>query len=214
MNGKILLLSFAVILAGLFAMPNTLSVFAGQHTFAIADNTSICANCHPDVLNEITSGSYHKSLIGANNECKGCHTIDRIATTLIPRGNNTGNWTAADNYVGLDVVKGVFVLANGTGNNTNISVSGVHVAVTVECVWCHNAVNQTNDAHNIYTSNASSNTDLRGTNEACVGCHTKANVNLKWVRWAGLNITYDFNESKFTAFEPNSNMNTTNTSNQ
>ncbi len=213
MNSKILLLSIAVISVGLFAMPSTLSLFAGQHTFDKAGNTTICAKCHSDVLSEITNSQYHKSLIGSNSECKGCHTSDRINATLIPKGNQTSNWTVAS-YVGLDIANGKFIVANAsTANGTTINVGSVHAAVTIECVWCHSAVNLTNDAHSVYASYANGNTSLKGSNAACIGCHTKTIVNMTWVRKTGYNTNYDFNTSALT-FTVNSTANTTITTNQ
>ncbi|MDO9097961.1 MAG: NapC/NirT family cytochrome c [Candidatus Methanoperedens sp.] len=190
MNSKILLLSIAVISVGLFAMPSTLSLFAGQHTFDKAGNTTICAKCHSDIISEINNGAFHKSLITAGssgNECKGCHTTATVAGNLIQRGNQTGNGSATV-FVGLNLGSGNFTQANGT----NYSVGLAHAAVTVECVSCHYAVVFTNDAHKEFADNTSSMTYLKGSNEACIGCHTKSRMEITWVRKGGYNFTFDF----------------------
>lgn len=206
MNSRILLLSVAVITVGLFAMPSTLSLFAGQHTFDKAGNTTICAKCHSDVLTEIQFGNYHKSLIPAGaggNECKGCHTSATVAGNLIPRGNQSGNGTATS--VGLYIANGSFAYGNGT----NISVGSVHAAVTVECKACHYAVDFTNDAHKDFADNTTAEPWLKGANEACIGCHTKVAVNMTWIRYSGYNYTFDFQTRIGTLSKNETKVNTT-----
>ncbi len=195
MNSKILLLTIAVISVGLFAMPTTLSLFAGQHTFDKAGNNTICAKCHSDIQTEIQAGTYHRTLLNdSTGECKGCHTSSYINGTLIPKGNSSGNGTAF--AVGLNIAAGNFTMANGT--NVSYGAGQVHAAVTVECKACHTAVDFTNDAHRPFADNTSSQTWLRGANEACIGCHTKAVVGFTWARKGGYNYTYDFANSSGT----------------
>lgn len=188
-------LTIGIIAIGVFLLPNTLALFSGQHTFDKAGNTTICAKCHSDVISEINAGNYHKSLIpsgAGGTECKGCHTTATINSSLIPigvngSGNNSGNFN-----VGLNLATGNFTRANGT-NLTGYS--GAHAAITVECASCHYAVNFTNDAHKSFADNSSSQTWLRGSNEMCVGCHTKTRVEMTWVRKGGYNYSYDFMNS-------------------
>lgn len=220
MNSKMLLLSIAVVSVGLFAMPSTLSMFSGQHTFDKAGNTSVCAKCHSDVYIEIQGGSYHKSLIDDTTyQCKGCHTSDRINSSLIYAGNRSAsgakyNYTTSTNLAGLDLTTGKFIYANSTDNATGYNFGGgIHSAVIVECVWCHGAVNMTNDAHSVFQANSSSATQLSGSNELCVGCHTKALYQFNWVRKGGFNYTYDFanHSGTFVLNATNANSTTNNT---
>lgn len=193
MNTKMTLISIAIISIGVFVLPNTLAIFSGQHTFDKAGNTTICAKCHSDVISEMQSGSYHKSLIpasGGNIECKGCHTASTIASNLIILGNHSGNASAGFN-VGLDLRTGNFTMANGT----NATGNTVHAAITVECVSCHYAVNFTDDAHRSFADNSSSLTWMKGSNEICVGCHTKTVLMMTWARKGGYNYSYDFQNS-------------------
>ncbi len=187
-------LTIAMIVIGVFLLPNTLALFSGQHTFDKAGNTTICAKCHSDVIGEIQSGNYHKSLIldtGSGTECKGCHTTSTISSSLIPLGNGSGRNASAGYLVGLNVTTGNFTMANGT----NLTGYTLHSAITVECASCHYAVNFTDDAHRSFSDNASSQTWLRGSNEICVGCHTKTRVEMTWVRKGGYNYSYDFMNS-------------------
>jgi len=180
MKNRTLLLLIAVILVGIFALPNALSIFAGQHSFDKAGNGTICQKCHSDVYSELsTASTYHKSISSnATDPCKACHSAGYVSASLMPLGNKT-NGTGTDN-VGINISTGVW--QNGTGLTTTFT--GIHAAITVECVSCHYATNFTNDAHKPFYDNASSpaNTWLKGGNEACVGCHTKTYVNMTWIR--------------------------------
>lgn len=190
MNSKILLLSVAVITVGLFAMPSTLSMFAGQHTFT-GKNTTMCVKCHSDIKDEINAGTFHKTLLGSSgNDCIGCHTTSKVNSSYIPLGNQSGNATfnGTTYMVGLDIANGRFTNATGV-NQTGIVA---HAAVTVECVACHPYVNFTNDAHDAFATEAGNKTWLKGTNELCIDCHTKKFVSITWNRAGGQVITVDF----------------------
>lgn len=197
MNSKILVLSIAVISVGLFAMPSTLSLFAGQHTFS-AGNTTICVKCHSDIKDELNAGGFHKTLLGASgNDCMGCHTTTKVNTTNIPWGNQSGNINN-NVMVGLDIANGNFTNATG-GNQTGIEA---HAAVTVECIACHPYVKFTNDSHAAFAAQASNETWLKGSNEACIDCHTKKSIFFTWSRAGGQVITWDF-QSKILTIELN-----------
>ena len=187
MNSKILLLSIAVISVGLFAMPSTLSLFAGQHTFYAGENVS-CSKCHQDIYTEMTSGVSDAHTQTALKECQGCH-----------KTTTTGN-------ISNIPVNGTNVSGNYTQNIT--TNANAHAAVTLECVTCHTGVpaelTGSQEAHTVFYYGAISNktntsgvlgTDynqsviqLKGANTACVGCHTHATINVTWVRAKGYNL--------------------------
>lgn len=183
MNSKILILSIAVISVGLFAMPSTLSLFAGQHTF-INGSSVDCKKCHQDIYNELTTGGSTAHLTTQLQACQGCH--------------KTGNITQ--------------VIFNSTQNMTwfNTSIKGnanAHAAVTLECVSCHQGVgielSGSQEAHTQFYWNSSNTINssvggvnavnntvisLRGANTACVGCHTHITTNVTWIRTKGYNM--------------------------
>ena len=174
MNSKVLLLSVAVIAVGLFAMPSTLSLFSGQHTFYNGSSVD-CAKCHADIYSEL-SGANGAHTTNEFKACEGCHRTNTTAIkTLIP-SNGTANAS--------------------TWNETNVSGDGqAHAAVTMECINCHSGVdeelNGTNAAHTAFYdgANGSSTVDMKGANVACIGCHTHAIVNITWTRSVGYNLT-------------------------
>ncbi len=181
MNSKILLLSIAIVSTGLFAMPTTLSLFAGQHTFDSGGQVS-CQKCHQDIYNEMGGlnpygASTAHSFAGAT-ECMGCH--------------KTGNVTFFPAFPG----------SNKNFYNQQVNSTGAHAAVTLECIACHNIVptNLTNasEAHGPFYNESITNstlsdgknngTLLKGANEACVGCHTHTNIKITWRRSVGIDM--------------------------
>ena len=188
MKNRSILLLIAVVLVGLFALPNALSLFAGQHSFDKAGNGTMCDKCHSDVAAEMAGSAYHTFNAGSPEKCKVCHSSGMINSSLIPLGN--GSYGSTSNYsVGFNLTNGSFTYGNGTKQTGLV----LHASVTVECISCHYAVNFTDDAHMPFFNNASSQTWLKGANEACYGCHTKVNVQMTWVRLGGYNYSYDFN---------------------
>lgn len=190
MKNRSLLLLIAVILVGLFALPNALSLFSGQHSFDKAGNGTICVKCHSDVAAELEGSAYHNFNDAVDDKCRVCHSVGNISASLIPLGN--GTYGSASVTVALNFTTGNFTMPNGT-NIT--SYSGSHAAITVECVSCHIGVNFTNDAHKPFSDNSSDATWLRGANEICYGCHTKVSVQMEFIRKGGFNYTYDFMNS-------------------
>lgn len=136
MNNKILFLSIAVLAVGLFAIPNTLSLFSGQHTFDKPGDTAMCGKCHSDIEDELLAGTFHTSLFDPQSSgtpsCKACHTTDKVDASTIYKGNGSG-FGPSGVKVGLTVSTGNFTQANGT----NITGIVAHAAVTVECKSCH-----------------------------------------------------------------------------
>lgn len=179
MNSRMALLALSVFAIGVFAMPSTLSLFSGQHTFS--DNGSdpqFCWKCHNDVYVEMNwygggdapDGS-HSSLMN----CNVCHRTGQLSGFL-------------EDY-------GISPSSPGYDPGTNLSNSSAHAAVTVECVFCHDTVlpkiSNANESHSNFYNEANQSSLLKGGNEACVGCHTRTTVSATFVRKGGLNITAD-----------------------
>ncbi len=186
MNSKILLLSIAVISVGLFAMPSTLSLFSGQHSFYNGSSVN-CAKCHQDIVNEIgiTSIDVHNTIANQSgrDRCEVCHTTGTVNS--IPTGKNMSTLDGSYNY---------------TSKTENVTTnSGAHAAVTKECASCHTGVpaelQGVNESHGDFYNSTKQDSGtngtniLKGANEACVGCHTHAIVNITWVRSVGYNMT-------------------------
>jgi hypothetical protein len=103
MNAKYTLALFALIGIGVFALPSTMALFSGQHSFYNIDATGNqvpCTKCHGDVKAELSSGG--SSITGtagphANFQCEYCHRIEAGAAS----GDNAyGRLTYKDNQSG------------------------------------------------------------------------------------------------------------------
>lgn len=84
MNAKLTLVLIAVMGVGLFALPQTVALFSGQHTFVNIDPTGNqieCTKCHGDVQAELDSGASSGTLPNtpgphAGLACSNCHRLE------------------------------------------------------------------------------------------------------------------------------------------
>ncbi len=122
MNGKgISLLAIAVVAIGTFALPNTVSLFSGQHTWydlSGQGNDVPCEKCHADIAEEMESGiGPHMNETGHGRlECGDCHRVFPI----VHKNTSFATYTYASE--------------NGTGAQPGVEA---HAASTVACMYCH-----------------------------------------------------------------------------
>jgi len=212
MKSKMLLLSVAVVAAGLFVLPQTVSMFAGQHSWYDPNDQGIpCVKCHWLEYEEMRSGEYttHKPHVNLNGsidyfECEECHNVTMNVDDYYHTGD-VGEHTpahAATTVSCLDCHGG------------NISASAMHTLgkryhmygevippYSGECGKCHlsppaegNAfIDHVDDelsnpraAHRSFflamNNNSKDESGLSGANEACLGCHSRTGVNITWTR--------------------------------
>jgi len=86
MNAKFTLAIIALVGIGVFALPSTMSLFAGQHSFYNIDATGNqvpCQKCHGDVKAELGANRVSDSSPGphADMSCEYCHRIERGAAS-------------------------------------------------------------------------------------------------------------------------------------
>ncbi|RJS80832.1 hypothetical protein CW713_07060, partial [Methanophagales archaeon] len=188
-SNKVVLVAIAIVAIGLFALPSSVSLFSGQHTwYNLNDqgNQLPCQKCHADIQAEMTSDGNgvhdHAPYIGPG--CK-CH---RVNDTRITTGVASGD----DGYT------------PGTKS---------HAAETIACMICHEQGNQLagypfaggfnqsaieasagkttpyhynrsdgsggeHAAHNQFIGQAIADDLMEDSNEACVSCHTRVGVNI------------------------------------
>lgn len=132
---KIIILYVALMAVGLYAMPNTVSLFAGQHTFYSGMGVE-CGKCHSDVLAQLQSGSsYERHRVAAGN----------------------ANYTTFLSIGGVSYASGIIIDYKGTTWNWNSSAKAWKNSITGElknvsldknnngiqgdeiCMLCHNA---------------------------------------------------------------------------
>lgn len=172
MKGRTVLLALSVFVVGLLAMPTTLSLLSGQHTFYSANTVYYCKNCHSNIWSELQGDANNTAPPHSGDmfvECKGCHRSGNISTYYF-------YW----NDVGIS-------------GNKEQNLSGAHAAITVECTFCHDmvAANITDpgEAHKPLYDAAITESLLKGANEACTVCHTDAGAGSLAMNSSKLNIT-------------------------
>ena len=82
LNSKFSLALIALVGVGVFALPSTMALFAGQHSFYNIDATGNqipCTKCHGDVKAELSSGS--SAVTGTKGphaafKCEYCHRAE------------------------------------------------------------------------------------------------------------------------------------------
>ncbi|KAF5438040.1 hypothetical protein C5S35_00980 [Candidatus Methanophagaceae archaeon] len=202
-TNKIALLAIAIVAIGIFALPSTVSLLSGQHTWydLSGDGNNLpCEKCHADINDEMISddNGVHRTLAGPGCDC---HRVNASATRL-----GTG-------------------VADGDGIGSNPGTSS-HAAETIACMVCHEnntwypfagGFNQTevykdttvpNDekyyynhsdgtggkmaAHNQFIREAIKDPLMTDSNEACIACHTRVGVNITWTK----NTVLEFNASE------------------
>ena len=214
-SSSLILMGIAVVAVGMFALPSTVSLFSGQHTwYAIHDSNELpCRKCHAEIFEELENSAFHKwngykwnetpSGSPDNSACYGCHRANASITYA-----NVG-----------DTVTSV---TPGTK---------AHAASTVACMLCHqfnasqavnpfegksmpgfaaggfekppgSPYNYTNEsctgghaAHQGFIESAVSDTKMEDANEACIACHTHVPVKINWTHRYSLefNCTPEFN---------------------
>jgi len=183
MNSRLLLLAIAVLVVGMFAMPSTLSLFAGQHIYTNGTEVN-CNKCHMDIYEELyqagVSPAPPHAASGRLLQCKVCHRTGKLGLIF------------GDTVNGISSNKALNITTNPQA----------HAAVTVECVFCHDLiVNDSSgnpqeilgsqEVHSSFYNASNESTVLKGGNEACVGCHTHVMLNVTWRRPSGYNIDAD-----------------------
>ncbi len=131
MNKKILLY-LALMALGIYAMPNTVALFAGQHSFYSSAGVS-CEKCHSDVTSQLQSGAYvygkHKAAAANTNY-----------TTYLALGGKAYNGSAITDYNNNNWTWNVNAWQYGAeSKNVSLDTNGDGINGDEICMFCHNA---------------------------------------------------------------------------
>jgi hypothetical protein len=161
MSVKIALAAIAVVAIGIFALPSTISVFGGLHTWYYLDARSgkymPCIKCHADVYEEYAimarTHAPHWTLEGydPNKACYSCHRV-----------------------------KKQIQYAEG---GSPMPGKQAHAASTIACLECHEfdiTNNDVHDKHRDYVQAAKDYPLMESSNEACIACHTDIEMHIEW----------------------------------
>ncbi len=143
MNKKILLY-LALMALGLYTIPQTVALFAGQHSFYSSAGIS-CDTCHSDVMSQLQSSAYvyEKHRAAANNTnyttylAIGGKAYDGSVITDYNNNIWTWNGNAWRNESNPSETKLVKLDTDGT-----VGINGAEV-----CMLCHNATLAGSTAH-------------------------------------------------------------------
>ena len=137
MNKKIILY-FALMIFGLYVMPNTVSLFAGQHTFYNVAGIS-CEKCHSDILSQIQTSGYvyekHKAAAGNTNYTTylSLGGISYNANSITDYNNIVWNWNSSEQkWQNSSNPAEMANVSLDTNRNGQIDTSEI-------CMFCHNA---------------------------------------------------------------------------
>jgi len=183
MKNRLILIGICIAAVGLIALPQTLALFAGQHTFYEVSrdpqNLGVpCEKCHADVYSELSgdSNKVHKTV-----SCETCHVIALTNKGAKVGGNESIH--AAATPACMDCHGG-----NSSYPNATSILYGA------------------NESHKKFAEDAAAPNAklLKGANEACVGCHTHTNVDIVWQRPTNLSFNASviqgvWNVTNFTA---------------
>ena len=194
--GKSVLVVIAVVAIGLFALPSSISLFSGQHTWydlSGAGNDIPCEKCHAEIGDEMMSSD---NGVHENIKCEGCHRTDaRVGYAGV------GDWgSGPETYPGQGAHAASTqecMICHGGGNFT-------HYNLKQDCSDCHGTpfiaphagglglteAPDTGDkaAHLPFVDDAIDEPLMEGANEACIACHTRVGVSITWTKKENLNF--------------------------
>ncbi|OFV68273.1 MAG: hypothetical protein SCAL_000913 [Candidatus Syntrophoarchaeum caldarius] len=135
-------------MTGIFALPQTVALFSGQHSWYnlnVSGNDLPCEKCHGDIADEMNSlVSAHSGETGYGRmECGYCHR-------LFPIYRQNASFT---NYT--------YASGDGTGSTPG---KEAHAASTVPCMYCH-------------SGDKSGVTPIHAASFNCWSCHQAPNQN-------------------------------------
>jgi hypothetical protein len=195
---KLVLLIIAVVAIGIFALPSTVSLFSGQHTwYALGDtgNQLPCEKCHSDIDDEMVSGDngVHTTLAGPGCDCHRVNTTLTRLGTGVASGDTTGSTPGTTSHAAETIACMVchesgtsFPFAGG------FNQSAIEASAGTSTLYYYNASDGTGGehaAHNAFIGQAINNTLMEDSNEACIACHTRIGVNITWTKNEYLEFT-------------------------
>lgn len=157
MEFRHILLLIALLCTTVFVVPNVFSLFGGQHLF-YDPGTSVCLKCHSDIRGELDSSTHHQYFT-----CENCHVVNMSTTETHDIVSNPGC---------LD--------CHGTlPRMVKDSMGNIFSSPTAR-VFGENISNK--ESHNSFVEGSINSLMMKGENEACVSCHTKKPISIKFLQ--------------------------------
>ncbi len=203
---KIVLIVIIFTATGLVVLPNTVSLFAGQHywyNLSGTGNDIPCKKCHADIYEEMHAHiGPHTGETGYVFKCELCHRAGGFNGLKFATVN--GSYTSYSPGVQAHAASVVRCMdCHGAYNNINHVIYYYNINPKT-CVICHgNTLNKAAinasyviaggfgltsmpedtgiyAAHKAFVLEANNSSMLRSENEACIACHTAVPVKITW----------------------------------
>jgi hypothetical protein len=204
---KIVLLTVAVVAVGIFALPGTVSLFSGQHSWydlSAGPNDVPCEKCHGDIADEMDAfiGPHTGEMGYGGFECGYCHRISELYTYA--SGYGTGSTPGKEAHA-ASIIPCMYCHSGKFAHG--------EASASEDCLKCHDLVfpfdidaggfglgedpsdTGTKSAHLKFVLDVMNNSLMEDSNEACIACHTRIGVNITWTK----NVYLEFNASEDAA---------------
>jgi len=192
---KIVVMAVAIVATGIFALPSTVSLFSGQHSWydlSAQGNNVPCEKCHADIGDEMVSPGAH-----ANIKCEGCHRTDaRVGYAKDGTGGvEPGQGAHAASTQECMVCHARIKPSNFTHDYISYDCSDCHgTPWTAPAAGGFNMTGNSADtgekaAHLQFVRDSMDEELMEGANEACIACHTRVGVNITWTKNEYLEFT-------------------------
>ena len=189
-SSKLILVAIAIVAVGLFALPSSVSLFSGQHTwYNLADEDTsgvLCQKCHADIEAEMVDGEngVHTSLHAPGCDC---HRVN--GTGVAVSGPSTGTVPGTTSHA-AETIACMICHEEATRTGGNYPFAGGFTddvyngtGATVQYNYSHgDDTGGEHAAHNQFISQAIIDPLMEDSNEACIACHTRIGVNITWTK--------------------------------
>jgi len=172
MEGKLALIFVAVVATGVLVLPQTVTLFAGQHYwYNLSDtgNDVPCEKCHADIASEMEShaGPHMDETGFGTMDCEFCHRAVFAGYDYASVSGGYSQYTAGEEAHAASVIR--CMACHSTDLGPTLKHSSVQ---TLDCVGCH-ADHESSYPSPSYVNHFSSDTY---TNDDCRKCHADVKV--------------------------------------
>ena len=136
-------MAVAVVAIGTFALPSTVSLFSGQHTWydlSGRENNVPCEKCHADIAEEMEQlvGPHTNETGYGRFKCEYCHRVFPIDQDEDPTPYGGDGYDGPDQNINQTLEQNYnFTYASANGTTTVVPGKEAHAASTVPCMYCH-----------------------------------------------------------------------------
>jgi nitrate/TMAO reductase-like tetraheme cytochrome c subunit len=213
-GGKITLLIITLTAIGVLVLPNTVSLFAGQHywyNLSGEGNDIPCEKCHADIYEELRLSNFHihwgDNTTADRQDCEACHR-GNLSITYAKVGPGYTTYTPGKQAHAASVVACMLCHQNNSAAATNYAgyyAGGFNITdlrVTSPYDYSNATYHGHFEAHNAFVAKAIQNTTLQDSNEACVACHTHVAVKINWTHARSLEFVVGIGSPMTTEYGP------------